>query len=91
MTYNVTQANMHRAEKQIKELTEMNVNHKEEIKRLKNQLSSYERPKPPTPQKSIHNRENEEMLVEIQEYRETQNKLMEQLENSASQIEKLTM
>lgn len=31
------------------------------------------------------------MLVEIQEYRETQNKLMEQLENSASQIEKLTM
>jgi hypothetical protein len=28
MTYNVTQSNMKRAERQIKELTEINVNHK---------------------------------------------------------------
>jgi len=93
MTYNITESNMKRAERQIKELTELNVNHKEEIKRLKNQLSSYERPKPPTPQKSQHNKENlqdEDLVAEIQEYRETQQRLLEQLESNATQIERLT-
>jgi myosin heavy subunit len=95
MTYNITQSNMKRAEKQIKELQEMNVNHKEEIKRLKSQLSSSERPKPPTPQKpptreAMHG-SSEEFMAEIEHYKDNQEKLIQELEAQADKIEKLTL